>query len=56
MISFTLACDRGHEFESWFASGAAFEQQRKRRLVTCPMCGSAKVGQDRDGARGRAHG
>jgi hypothetical protein len=43
MISFTLACDRGHEFESWFASGAAFEQQRKRRLVTCPMCGSAKV-------------
>lgn len=44
MISFTLACDRGHEFESWFASGAAFEQQTKRRLVTCPMCGSAKVG------------
>ena len=44
MISFTLACDRGHEFESWFASGAAFEQQGKRRLVTCPICGSAKVG------------
>jgi hypothetical protein len=43
MISFTLACDAGHEFESWFASSAAFEQQRKRRLVTCPICGSAKV-------------
>jgi hypothetical protein len=44
MISFTLACDAGHAFESWFASSSAFEQQRKRRLVTCPICGSAKVG------------
>ncbi len=44
MISFTLACDAGHDFESWFASSSAFEQQSKRRLVTCPICGSAKVG------------
>lgn len=43
MISFTLACEAGHQFESWFASGAAFEQQKKRRLVTCPVCGSVKV-------------
>jgi hypothetical protein len=44
MISFTLACEAGHAFESWFASSSAFEQQKKRRLVTCPICGSAKVG------------
>ena len=44
MIAFTLACDAGHEFESWFSSGAAFEQQAKRRLVACPICGSVKVG------------
>ena len=43
MIAYTLACDAGHEFESWFSSGAAFEGQAKRRLVTCPICGSAKV-------------
>ncbi|MBV9432072.1 MAG: DUF1178 family protein [Hyphomicrobiales bacterium] len=43
MISFTLACEAGHRFESWFASGSAFEKQKKRRLVTCPFCGSAKV-------------
>jgi len=44
VIAFTLACDAGHEFESWFSSGAAFEQQAKRRLVACPICGSVKVG------------
>ena len=43
MIAFTLACEAGHEFESWFSSGAAFEQQAKRRLVACPLCGSPKV-------------
>jgi hypothetical protein len=43
VIAFTLACDAGHEFESWFSSGAAFEEQAKRRLVACPVCGSVKV-------------
>jgi hypothetical protein len=44
VITYTLACDAGHEFESWFASGAAFDVQAGRGLVTCPICGSAKVG------------
>jgi hypothetical protein len=43
MIAYTLACSSGHEFESWFASSAAFDEQKKRRLVACPICGSAKV-------------
>jgi hypothetical protein len=43
VISFRLACDAGHEFESWFASGAAYEAQAKRGFVTCPSCGSSKV-------------
>jgi hypothetical protein len=43
MIRYTLACEKGHTFESWFADSAAFDQQAKRKLVTCPHCGSAKV-------------
>ena len=43
MIRYALACDRGHEFESWFQSSAAYDKQAKRALVTCPVCGSAKV-------------
>jgi hypothetical protein len=43
MIRYALRCDRDHEFESWFQSSAAYDAQVKRRLVTCPICGSAKV-------------
>jgi hypothetical protein len=43
MIHYTLRCDRGHAFESWFQSSSAYEQQEKRKLVNCPVCGSAKV-------------
>ena len=43
MIRYALNCDQGHNFESWFASSSAFDKQAKRGLVTCPMCGSAKV-------------
>jgi hypothetical protein len=43
MIRYALHCDRSHEFESWFQSSSAYEQQVKRKLVTCPVCGSAKV-------------
>jgi hypothetical protein len=43
MIKYALVCDKGHEFESWFADSAAFDKQAKRKLVTCPVCDSAKV-------------
>jgi hypothetical protein len=43
MIRYTLACEHGHTFESWFADSAAYDKQAKRGLVTCPQCGSAKV-------------
>ena len=43
MIRYALNCDQGHNFESWFANSSAFDKQAKRGLVTCPMCGSAKV-------------
>ena len=43
MIKYALACDRGHNFESWFADSAAYDKQAKRKLVACPHCGSEKV-------------
>jgi hypothetical protein len=43
MIRYNLRCERGHAFESWFQSSAAYESQEKRKLVNCPACGSAKV-------------
>ena len=43
MIRYALICEKGHAFESWFADSSAFDKQAKRKLVTCPQCGSAKV-------------
>ena len=43
MIRFALACEAAHSFESWFRDGAAYDTQRERGLLTCPVCGSAKV-------------
>ncbi|MDE2330370.1 MAG: DUF1178 family protein [Bradyrhizobium sp.] len=43
MIHYNLRCARGHAFESWFQSSDAYERQEKRKLVNCPVCGSAKV-------------
>ena len=43
MIKYALVCDKGHQFESWFADSAAYDKQRKRKLVECPVCNSPKV-------------
>ena len=43
MIKFSLACDRGHEFESWFPDGASYDEQAKRGFVICPDCGSSRI-------------
>jgi hypothetical protein len=43
MIRYNLRCERGHAFESWFQSSSAYDSQVRRRLVSCPSCGSVKV-------------
>ena len=43
MIVFELICAKRHRFEGWFASGEEFGAQRKRRLISCPLCGSDSV-------------
>jgi len=43
MIRYALKCANGHTFDSWFASGQAFDMQQARGLVACPVCDSAEV-------------
>ncbi len=43
MIRYALKCSTGHEFEAWFRSSAAYDEQEARGLVSCAVCGSEKV-------------
>jgi hypothetical protein len=43
MIRYSLVCDRQHSFDAWFNSSSDYDRQARRRLVTCPACGSARV-------------
>lgn len=43
MIRFALTCAAGHEFEGWFASSTAFDQQRASGELTCPVCADTRV-------------
>ena len=43
MIVFDLKCLKGHVFEAWFGSSAAFSDQKAAGLLACPICGYAEV-------------
>ena len=43
MITYSLRCHKGHEFEGWFRDSAAFDQQSGSGHLTCPACNSAKI-------------
>lgn len=43
MIIYDLKCEKQHTFEGWFNDRKAFEEQKKKKLVTCPVCGSSDV-------------
>ena len=43
MMKYALACERKHNFEIWFSDSSDYDKQRKRGLVTCPVCDSKKV-------------
>ena len=43
MIKYSLICDQGHTFESWFSNAEGYETQVKRGFVECPACQSKQV-------------
>ena len=43
MIQYTLKCDKGHSFESWFQSSSAFEKLKASKMIVCSICGTSKI-------------
>jgi hypothetical protein len=43
VIIYDLKCEKGHKFEGWFKDRSAFENQKSKRLITCPVCGNSDV-------------
>ena len=43
MIRYRLKCEKHHEFDAWFPGSSAFDRQAKRKLISCPRCGSQKI-------------
>jgi hypothetical protein len=43
VIRYALSCDQGHEFDGWFATGDAYDDQARDGEIVCPCCGSAAV-------------
>ena len=43
MISYDLKCLNGHVFEGWFENEKAFKKQKRKNMITCPVCGSEEV-------------
>ncbi|MDB5585791.1 MAG: hypothetical protein JWP26_761 [Devosia sp.] len=43
MIQYSLHCANAHDFDAWFKNAAAFDEQKARGIVDCPVCGSHEV-------------
>ncbi|MGB3245465.1 MAG: DUF1178 family protein [Sulfitobacter sp.] len=43
MIRYALKCEKGHSFDSWFASATAFETLERAGHLSCAVCGSGEV-------------
>ncbi|MBY8821242.1 DUF1178 family protein [Sphingomonas colocasiae] len=43
MIVFDLRCGHDHVFEAWFGSSDDYADQKRRGLLSCPMCGDVAI-------------
>jgi len=43
MIAYDLQCTNGHSFEGWFEDRKAYLDQKKKGLITCPVCNDTSV-------------
>ena len=43
MIKYTLTCNKGHQFESWFSNSKSFEKLKKEGLLECAICSSKEI-------------
>lgn len=43
MIVYDLICAAGHTFEGWFEDTRAFAEQKRKKLISCPVCNELNV-------------
>jgi len=43
VIQYSLHCAKGHRYDAWFKSAAAFDEQQARGLVSCAVCGDGAI-------------
>ena len=43
MIAYDLQCVNGHSFEGWFEDRKAYEAQKKKALIACPVCNNTSI-------------
>ena len=43
MIRYTLICNNGHQFESWFSDSDSFDKLKREGHLECAICSSKKV-------------
>jgi len=43
MIAYDLQCSQGHVFEGWFEDDRTYKSQKRRGLLTCPVCNETEV-------------
>ena len=43
MIAYDLQCVNGHTFEGWFEDRKAYEAQKQKALIACPVCNSTSI-------------
>ena len=43
MIAYDLQCVNGHAFEGWFEDSEAYKDQKKEKVIACPVCNTTQV-------------
>ena len=43
MIAYDLQCRQGHVFEGWFEDDRSYKSQKRKGLLTCPVCNETEV-------------
>ena len=43
MIKYTLTCNNGHQFESWFSNSDSFEKLKGKGHLECAVCSSREI-------------
>lgn len=43
VIVYNLGCGNEHRFEGWFSSAEDYNQQTVSKLLSCPLCGDARI-------------